>query len=118
MTYGQIQQAYFEGRELEVKKYFDTLKDSGKVWVHRDLLFPHIIELIKDFKATGKHKRNLRLQKKVGTITQQIQWHGYGEDSTLGIVAKRRYLETIEIQENGDYHLVDAKYSQPPTPVA
>jgi len=113
MTYGQIQQAYFEGREAEVKAYFDTLKESGKVWVQRDIAFTWIIELIKDFKANTKYKHNYRLQKKVGIVKQQIKAHGDDMDSTLGVLAKMRYLATIQLTVSDDYYLIDSKYSQP-----
>lgn len=113
MTYGQIQQAYFEGREAEVKAYFDTLKDSGEVWVQRDIAFTWIHELIKDFKANPKYKHNYPLQKKVGIVKQQTKWHGSDEDSTLGVLAKMRYLATIQLTVSDDYYLIDSKYSQP-----
>lgn len=115
MTYGQIQQAYFEGRELEVKKYFDTLKESGKIWVHRDIAFTHIHELIKDFKRRKgcRYKNNYDLQKKVGTIRQQVKEHGSDMDSTLGIIAKSNYFETLGIKNCDDYYLLENKYSQP-----
>jgi len=115
MTYGQIQQAYFEGKEAEVKAYFDKLKDSGKVWVHRDIAFTHISDLIHDFKCRkgDRYRNNYELQKEIGKIRQQVKAHGSDIDSTLGVLAKIKYLEILEAKSNGDYYLLSAKYSTP-----
>jgi len=115
MNYAQIQQAYFEDKEAEVKAYFDTLKATGKVWVHRDIAFTHINELIHDFKCRkgDRYRNNYDLQKEVGKIRQQVKAHGCDIDSTLGVLAKSKYLEMLEIKSNGDYYLLNTKYQHP-----